>query len=662
MERETAALRGPFSMRDHTLMRLSVSPVRYDVAAGTLEVARRIRVRVDFSGGDLAATRARKQRLASRHFDSILDRGTVNLNFGGKAAGWHYPADAPVEFLIIAPNDAAMLTALEPFVAWKTSTGFNVNLVTTAVTGTTTTAIKSYIQGLYGSANPPVYILMIGDSPSPLVTFTNSGGGSGGTDLPYVQMDSDLYADMIIARWPVDDVAELIAMRDKTLWYEQPTAGNSAWLNRALYMGGDDYQGWTTHQDVIAQLMAPPPNSAECAFWDAVADNPTTAELIADLNTGRGWAVYSAHSGPDGWSGRPAFSSSDVLNPTLQNTNMYPLGFGHSCSSNEWNNYGDVFGEVTVVTANKGFVTYWGGSNSTYWDGDDWLERGFFDSMFDQEMPGTMLTLDRQYSQGAACYAGLTEVTLHGGDEQYYWYLYNLDGDPTLDPFTRQPIGMTVGTDPVVPPSSNDSFTVTVGDSQGPVGGALVAVSQGGSLLGAGYSDGTGTAVFHIDAPQAGDDMLVRVTAHNHLPTDASVIVGAGSDGVVVLDRTIYRCDSVVAINVFDEDLAGLGTIGVTLAASPSGGSTTVTLSEQAGGVVRFHGTATLGVNLAVAHGDTLTVTYHDAEHRRRLGPGQDRQRPARLRRSADHGRLQLGVRGLPDGHLHDRRAGDHRV
>jgi hypothetical protein len=165
----------------------------------------------------------------------------------------------------------------------------------------------------------------------------------------------------------------------------------------------------------------------------------------------------------------------------------------------------------------------------------------------------------------------------------------------------------------VIPPSATDTFTVTLSDTvNGPVVGGLVAASQSGTLLGAGYSDASGTAVFHIDAPQAGTAMLVRVTAHNHIPADTDVIVGAGSDGVVVLDRNLYRCDSSVGISVFDDDLAGAGNITVTLAASPSGGSTTVQLAEQGGGVVRFTGTATLGVNLTVANGDTLTVTYHD--------------------------------------------------
>ncbi|HSN56544.1 MAG TPA: C25 family cysteine peptidase, partial [Candidatus Sulfomarinibacteraceae bacterium] len=603
-------LTGPVTLRDHRMLLLTVAPATYDVAAGTVELATRLRVTVDIEGGDAEATAAVKSRLASRHFDAFLVDAAVNLNLT-EAAGWAYPDAAPVPFLIITPPQ--FVADLQPFVDYKTSTGYRVTVATTDVTGTTTTAIKSYITGLYNGPNPPVYILMIGDSPTPLATWSQSPGGGGGTDLPYVQMDGDLYPDLMIARWPIDDAAELTNMRDKILFYQQPTAANSAWLDRALFLAGDDYLGnnVTTHEDVIAELMAPPPNSAECELWYGDTQNPTTQQLIADLNTGRGWAVYSAHSGPGGWSGDPPLSSGDM--PSFANTNMYPIAHGHSCSSNEWNNYDDVFGEAAVIQPAKGFVAYWGGSASTYWDEDDWLERGFFDAMFDSDMTGNLITLDRQYSNVAACYAGLTEVTLKGGNEEYYWRCYNLNGDPTLDPFTRFPIAMTVGAPPVVPPVA-DTFTVTVGDAAvGAVPLAMVAVTQDGALLGAGFTDAAGTAVFPIDAPSPGSDLLVRVTAHNHLPTDATTLVAAGSDGVVVLDATLYRCDSTVTINVFDEDLDGSPPFDVTLSASPSGGSIPVQVSSVGVGVVQYQGTAVLGTDLIAAHGDVLTVTYHDA-------------------------------------------------
>ncbi len=611
VEQPAGAVRGPYTFRDHQIMVLTLSPVSYDADRAQLEIVQRARVTVRFEGGDVAATVAAKERLASRHFDAFLGSATLNMNLNLEAANWSYPDDAPVEFLIITPPQ--FVDDLQPFVDWKTSCGFNVTVTTTDVAGTNTTAIKGYISGLYNGDNPPVYILMIGDSPGPLPTYSVSGGGAGGTDLPFVQMDSDLYPDMMIARWPVDDSTELINMRDKILHYEQPTDGNSGWLNRALFIGGDDYasHGMTTHQDVMAELFDPPPNSAETEYWNGESGQFDTNDLIADLNTGRAWAVYSAHSGPGGWSGRPALDSGDI--PTMANQGAYPIGHGHSCSSNEWNNYDDVFGESAVIHPNKGFVAYWGGSASTYWDEDDWLERGFFDSMFDEDLAGNQITIDRQYSNIAACYSGLTEVTLWGGMEDYYWHCYNLNGDPTLDPFTRQPVAVDIDAPPVVPPAASDDFEVTVTDAAiGPVPLAMVGVSQDGVLLGAGMTDDTGTASFHIDAPVAGSDMVVRVTAHNHLPTDAMVTVAAGSDGVVVLGGSLYRCDSSVIIDVFDDDLGGQGTIAVTLAALPSGGSTSVALAEIPGSIVRYTGIAVLGTDLTVADGDVITVTYYD--------------------------------------------------
>jgi hypothetical protein len=610
VDRSRPTMAGPFGFRDHQMMLLTTSPVTYDVAAGTVEFATRMRVAIEISGGDPVATAAVKNRLSSRHYDAFLKGSVVNLNMTD-AGGWTYPDAAPVEFLIITPP--LFVADLAPFVEWKTSTGYNVSVVTTDVTGTTTTAIKSYITGLYNGPTPPVYILMIGDSPSPLPTYTPSGGGTGGTDLPYVQMDGDLYPDLMIARWPIDDSTELANMRDKILFYEQPTAGNSAWLNRALFLAGDDYipNGVTTHEDVVAELMEPPPNSAECEVWFGDTQNPTTAQLIADLNTGRAWAVYSAHCGQTGMAGDPPFHSGDV--PNLANADQYPIGVGHCCLSNQWATNADVFGEVTVTLANKGFVSYWGGSNSTYWDEDDWLEKGFFDALFDDDMIGNIGDWDGLHSNIAACYAGLSEVTLRGGNETYYWPMYNLNGDPTLDPFTRQPIAMTVGAPPVVPPVA-DTFSVTVSDGAvGPVPMAMVGVTQNGVLLGAGLTDPTGVANFPIDAPTPGTDLLVRVTAHNHLPTDATTVVAAGSDGVVVLDRTIYRCDSAVVIDVFDEDLDGDPPFDVVLS-SASGGSVPVEVSSVGVGVVQFHGTAVLGTNLAVVNGEVLTVTYNDAD------------------------------------------------
>jgi hypothetical protein len=367
----------------------------------------------------------------------------------------------------------------------------------------------------------------------------------------------------------------------------------------------------TTHQDVMSTFFAAAPNNAEVEYWDGeLSPPPTTDELIEALNQGRAWCIYSAHSGPSGWMGDPRLVSNDISR--MANTGMYPVSAGHSCQSNQWGRHDDVFGEVAVTTSERGFVSYWGASNSSYWDEDDWLERGFFDSLFANDMAGNLIELNRQHSVVAASYAGLTEVTLQGGAEEYYWYMYNLNGDPSLDPYTRQPDAMALVLPEQLPPLAVDHLVVRVTGRDGrPVPGALVGISQDGTLLGAGLGDIIGVADIALAAPAAGT-LLVRVTAHNHLPADASIQVGSPSVGVILLYGAISHCTGSVGIEVIDADLPATGAITVAVEARPSGSSTSLVLTATKNG--RFSGTLSLGSDIAVADGDTVTVTYTDAD------------------------------------------------
>ena len=72
VEQPAGALRGPYTFRDHQIMVLTLSPVSYDAERSQLEIVQRARVTVRFEGGDVAATLAAKERLASRHFDDFL--------------------------------------------------------------------------------------------------------------------------------------------------------------------------------------------------------------------------------------------------------------------------------------------------------------------------------------------------------------------------------------------------------------------------------------------------------------------------------------------------------------------------------------------------------------------------------------------------------------
>ncbi len=340
-----------------------------------------MRITVTISGGDLAATTRVKERLSSRHYDSFLKPPRPSTSTSPMPAGWAYPDSAPVEFLIITPPQ--FVADLAPFVEWKTSTGYNVSVVTTDVTGTTTTAIKSYITGLYNGPTPPVYILMIGDSPSPLATYTPSGRRyrrHGSALCPDGRRSLPGSHDRPLAHRRLDRAGQharqdppLRAAHRRQLGVAQPGALSSPVTTTIP-------NGVTTHEDVIAQLMEPAPNSAECELWYGDTQNPTTQQLIADLNTGRAWAVYSAHCGPSGMVRRSAVRQQRRAQPRqrrpvparrrpllLTRTSGRPTPMSSARS--------------TVIQPTRASSPTGAAPTSTYWDEDDWLEKGFFDAL-----------------------------------------------------------------------------------------------------------------------------------------------------------------------------------------------------------------------------------------------------------------------------------------
>lgn len=94
------------------------------------------------------------------------------------------------------------------------------------------------------------------------------------------------------------------------------------------------------------------------------------------------------------------------------------------------------------------------------------------------------------------------------------------------------------------------------------------------------------------------------------------------SDGFITLDRPVYRCaGDTVHIAVTDNDLAGTGTLAVTVRSSWETTPEPVGLAEAPAGSGNFFGTVVTTASpppspgsLSLRNGDTLTATYLDAD------------------------------------------------
>ncbi len=115
-------------------------------------------------------------------------------------------------------------------------------------------------------------------------------------------------------------------------------------------------------------------------------------------------------------------------------------------------------------------------------------------------------------------------------------------------------------------------------------------------------------------ATVTGDPAQCHIHGHNLIP--ATFELAAQPDGRVSLNAAQLTCSEVVTIRVTDSNVPGaspsvVNTVGVGLGSGLD--ATTVTLTETTVDSGAYVGSATLGTDLTVAHGNTLTATYQDA-------------------------------------------------
>ncbi|MBU0616460.1 MAG: hypothetical protein KKI02_01960, partial [Planctomycetes bacterium] len=114
------------------------------------------------------------------------------------ATAWIAPAQGDTRLrsgnlLVVAASGYVGSAPLDEYVATKTAQGLNV-MVYNVPSGTNRTVIKDYIVDLWGSADAPDYVLLVGDTSGSSSTTTTIphwiGGGSkaADTDWPYVCM------------------------------------------------------------------------------------------------------------------------------------------------------------------------------------------------------------------------------------------------------------------------------------------------------------------------------------------------------------------------------------------------------------------------------------------------------------------------------------------
>ncbi|MEO0226887.1 MAG: C25 family cysteine peptidase [candidate division WOR-3 bacterium] len=506
--------------RGHRLATLRVYPVHYNPVTGKIRCYTKIKVNVDFVGGDILETQRVIARDYSTMWEQFIQRTVINYPEYLKGV-----PPLPIYYDIFYNGQAQ--TVARKLAQWKKKKGYKVRMWNAG--GWSATAINDTIR----FQNPlATFLVIMGDPNSSSIALPPSGTGSSSgdqTDLYYAETNESGYLpDMFNARISILDTAQGNTVVNKAIRWEHANFGSAgySWLKKACFIAGYDASwqnfGMATNW-YCRNLLVPYGYTVDTLVY---AYGEQEGRVVSQINAGRAWMVYTAHGSQTSWAVGYSgdFNVTELTNLT-NNLDMYPMPCGHCCLTGDYEYSSNCFGETWDRLSGKGGICYFGSVPSTFWYEDDWLQRRYFDAIYTDSITG------RLYETGRFTQWGLywIENNTSSDNKRYYFEAYHLFNDPSLDFWTDVPDTLLVTHNPFVVPGTSN-FTVNVKDNNGvtPLKDALVCLwiyTQTPELHVAGYTDANGNVTLSVSAQNPMDTMWVTVTKHNYRPYEGYALV-----------------------------------------------------------------------------------------------------------------------------------------
>ncbi|MDH4212023.1 MAG: C25 family cysteine peptidase [candidate division WOR-3 bacterium] len=428
--------------------------------------------------------------------------------------------ESGARYLIITHDD--FYNAIQPLAEWKHRMGLKTKVVKLSQIGSTTTAIKSYIDNAYDTwPIQPEYILLVG-SPYhiPFYIFSNYNY----SDNYYTNMDTDIYNEILSGRLTVHNDTEARTVVNKILLYEKtPYIADSSWFLNACLIANEE--GYT---------YPPPYWSDDSIYWDDVryakgymlANGYHTIDTLSKLlgnnyntvinrvNQGRAFVLYRG-CGTNNWYTPFAVDANQTQNgamlPIVLSVTCGTLNTGYtSAAAEKWL----LTGTPTSPRGAAGyFATTTSGSNIAHLRSA--VAKGFMHAVFEQ----------RKQTFGEACEGGRLNVySMYNSSSEYRGF--TTCGDPSMRLWTAVPKRLDVIHDSTLS-LEQDSLVITVLFQDEPVESALVCVLLDTTVYEYGYTPDDGLIKFHFSQyPLNPGYMHVTVTARNKIPYIDSILVG----------------------------------------------------------------------------------------------------------------------------------------
>ena len=505
---ELAALREPYILRDWRGTVVELNAFRYHTGLEILRVYTSVTVEIRAIGPGQVNVLQRMEPLTRVNPDFRLMYERRFLNYDIMQS--RYTAIDEVGEMLIITYDS-FHSAMQPFVDWKIQKGIKTTIVDVSVVGNNSTAIDNYIQTFYNNSSGNLaWVLLVGDA-------AQVATPSGGADPTYAKVaGGDNYPDIFIGRFSAETVAHVQTQVERTVEYERDAQAGAAWYHQGTGIGSDqgpghggeyDYQ----HENLIRTDLLGFTYTLVDQIYDPGA---TAAQVSTALNNGRSIVNYTGHGDVTLW-GTTGFSNTNVN--ALLNDNKLPFIISVACYNGSFTSatcFGEAWLRAVRGSEPIGAIGAYMSSISQSWN----------PPMDAQDEAVDLLRTESKTTFGGICFNGSCKmIDINGAAGATEFNAWHIFGDPSVLLRTDTPVAMSVTHAPDIAPGE-PTFEVTVSG----VVGALCALSYNGTLFGADYTDGAGSAVIPVEGTLPdGQYIKLTVTAFNKLTYTADILVGS---------------------------------------------------------------------------------------------------------------------------------------
>jgi len=579
---QNIGLYDPYILRDFRGQNMVFYPFAYNPVTHTLRVYYNMTVEMyndGISNKNVLDRRSNEVRI-DPEIQAMYDNHFINYH---ESLNRYTPMVETGHLLIICHD--AFMSAMEPFVNWKKQIGRPTTMVGTSITGTTTTAIQSYIQDQY-TANPNLsHVLLVGDvGQIPGISFSAGSGWSsysGKSDNMYGQVaGNDLYNDIIIGRFSAENETHVTTQVNKVIHYERDANASDTWLpigqgvskNEGAGQGHYDEADYQHIDNIGNDLLAYNYTTVHRDYQNVSGVTSSAAIISQHINEGVSIINYCNHGSETSWG---VFNYSNTHVNALTNDNKLPIIWSVACLNGKYDYGQPCFGEAWLRATDNSTGAPTGAIGGMFsYISQPWQEPQYGqDEMVDVLVESYSSNIKR--TLGGCSYDGNMKIldqygqTANAAKGTYLsWILF---GDPCLTLRNAVPADMGV-THASSMNTSATNFTVNATNGES----ALATLTRNNEIMGS-ATISNGTANITFTAPGTTGTATLTVFGYNKITYIATInIVGGG-----VTEYTV----NVVANPEVGGSVTGGGTYSqgqsCTVVASPAAGYDFVNWTEN---------------------------------------------------------------------------------